>query len=456
MFTQRLFDGKASLTRAFLCIASLFWIGGLIGPVSSAVPASKLDPSFGEGGIARYDNPDVISARSLISSGGSILAFANLMEDSFCQETVLGKLRLDGSSYSGFGSDGVLVSDGCESMTAIEPLQSGGYILAGPESEGSSCLSFRKLSSSGLTASGWPSDTPSGGRRVCLPASVSAGPSSVSDLLIDPQGRILASGGNVHTPRRTLGFLTRVTRDGTLDRTFGKQGRFRSADPGFLTFFGRGDHYNNVAAIRPFGNGRTLVAGSRSGAIAVAAVTSKGQPANRFGNRGLKMVNPDGHHCEGHRRNRKICLATDANDMTRDRKGRVLVLGTMTLWPGYDVVRKNRPVLARLTIKGQPDYRFGHRGIVKPKIGHFEGRSVAVQRDGRIVVGGTSKGKLVVFRLHPDGTMDRSFFTDGRLTAEDLTGGETSARDVVIDRHGRILILSDIQFGGYEVIQIKL
>jgi uncharacterized delta-60 repeat protein len=127
--------------------------------------------------------------------------------------------------------------------------------------------------------------------------------------------------------------------------------------------------------------------------------------------------------------------------MAIDSQGRVVVAGIAG--PANDAT------LARYNPNGALDRFFGSDGTVTVDYGDgsaFAGAdSVAIDSQGRIVVAGGSRGDVALARYKPDGSLDRSFGTDGAVTT-DFGGGEF-ARSVAIDSEGRIVALG--QRGSY-------
>ena len=111
--------------------------------------------------------------------------------------------------------------------------------------------------------------------------------------------------------------------------------------------------------------------------------------------------------------------------------------------PGLAIQRDGRIVagggignhfgLVRLLTDGTPDPTFGTNGIVITNFGGSEEiRGLAIQPDGRIVAVGSSVStagrRFAVARYTPDGTLDATFDTDGKvLTALPGRGGEATA-----------------------------
>lgn len=115
-------------------------------------------------------------------------------------------------------------------------------------------------------------------------------------------------------------------------------------------------------------------------------------------------------------------------------KGRSLVVGWSATPPGT--------VVAAFGPDGRLDRRFGRAGLLRVRAGG----PVAVQRDGRIVMVGSTPpprgapagAKIVLRRFTADGRPDRSFpVATYRTRARSL-----EALDVAIDRRGRIVVVA--------------
>ena len=123
--------------------------------------------------------------------------------------------------------------------------------------------------------------------------------------------------------------------------------------------------------------------------------------------------------------------------MAFDSKGRIVLAGT--IGGGQSVA------LARYLPNGRLDPSFAGDGTLVPDLGTASGtaNAVAIDHRGRIVIAGaarkTSGGDagFMVARLHPNGTLDRSFSGDGvQLTK---IGHLAEVRAIAIDAHNRII-----------------
>ena len=122
------------------------------------------------------------------------------------------------------------------------------------------------------------------------------------------------------------------------------------------------------------------------------------------------------------------------NDVTLLTDGRILVTGSATnASTNFDII------LNRYNADGSPDTTFGGGdGIVTTPIGSGseQGYSVAVQSDGRIIVGGqTHNGTNIDFaltRYNTDGTLDNTFGGGDGIVTTPIGPGHDFGRGVVL------------------------
>lgn len=116
-------------------------------------------------------------------------------------------------------------------------------------------------------------------------------------------------------------------------------------------------------------------------------------------------------------------------------------------------------VLARYLTDGSLDPGFGHHGLVQTRLGRLAGagQAIAVQANGRIVVGGfvgplrypglhrrNPSGLLI--RYLADGSVDRNFGNDGQLRIRGKDGRSVAITDVAVLAGGKILAAGN--YGG--------
>jgi uncharacterized delta-60 repeat protein len=290
--------------------------------------------------------------------------------------------------------------------------------------------------------------------------------------------------GERHGPTGTKWFVIRLRPNGTLDPTFGGDGRV-------ITDFGRRFEHARTVRIQP--DGRILVAGSVSNGTsqswAFARYLDGGALDGSFGGDGrvtmsLSASNEEvqtlvvrstdilaGGYAERNYLPR-FAIAKLRFDGSRvlsfARRGVRLV----NLAPGADsayglaVQDDGKPVLAgyasdggradwgivRLRTSGALDGSFSGDGIVMTRFtpAYELAAAVSMQSNGRIVVAGRVHGPggsddLAVVRYLPDGRLDFSFSGNGKALF-DPYGGNDGAQDVLV-RAGKILLVGEASRG---------
>jgi uncharacterized delta-60 repeat protein len=221
--------------------------------------------------------------------------------------------------------------------------------------------------------------------------------------------------------------LLLVAAAGDVDQTFGTLGQVK-------THFYSG--FDAAGAVAVQGDGKIVAAGfadddSFIPRLAVARYDADGTLDPSFGSGGKVTID--------------LAVASNVRvDLAIDAAGRIVVVGTVT----RDPFLPSDVGVARLTPGGLLDATFGVGGMVTTDIAGFadEGNSVAIQSDGKIVVAGTAIGSasfgaadFAVVRYHPDGSLDTSFDTDGKVTT-DFAGFDDHGNGVAIQADGRIVV----------------
>jgi len=221
-------------------------------------------------------------------------------------------------------------------------------------------------------------------------------------------------------------------RPGALDRTFGVHGKL-------TTKVGVVSWADTVAVQR---DGKIVVAGW-SGTITTNRFTTarylrRGILDRSFGSRGIVRTSFGGT---------SVVL-----DLALQRDGKILAVG-------YASADQNNIALARYNRDGSLDRSFGRDGKVTTRFAtNSIGRAVAVQADGKIVVSGNiSGGAFALVRYRPNGSLDRSFGTGGRVTTDfspESGGAHAAAEALAIQRDGKIVAGGEA--GGHETTEIAL
>jgi len=247
-------------------------------------------------------------------------------------------------------------------------------------------------------------------------------------LAITGAGKIVI-GGSTSNGSTSRWALARLNPDGSRDRSFGGDGRVT------LDLSPSGEQINDLS---PVPGGKIVAVGSvesrLSPRIAIARLRSGGGLDHTFGKRGVKITNV---------RNG----ADTAYGVTRQRDGKLVVVGHVANGGTSDWG------VLRYGANGRLDPTFHGDGIRILRFGPDDelAQASAVQSNGRIVVVGrirrSSDDQFGVVRLKPNGSYDLSFSTDGRMVV-DFDGGSDTARDVVLQVNGKIVVVGEATVRG--------
>jgi uncharacterized delta-60 repeat protein len=240
-------------------------------------------------------------------------------------------------------------------------------------------------------------------------------------VVIQADGKIVAAGTAYADCGCNKFALARYNANGTLDTTFGGNGKV-------TTYFGFGAHGDAVALQA---NGKLVVAGSSSelARFALARYRADGALDTSFGGGG-KVITRMGHG------------ETAATGVAVQANGKVVAVGyTDTPHEFGDTFGPGKFALARYRVDGTLDTSFGGDGRVTTR---FSSRSaaanaVAIQPNAKIVAAGVAgEGRrFALARYNLNGTRDTTFGGDGRLTTN-FTAQEDVALGVAI-RAGKIV-----------------
>jgi uncharacterized delta-60 repeat protein len=224
--------------------------------------------------------------------------------------------------------------------------------------------------------------------------------------------------------------VARFTKDGAIDGTFSGDGRQTTAFSDF-------DGANDVAIQK---NGRIVAAGSDDNSkFALARYRANGKLDKTFSGDGKATTGFPGGGV--------------ARAMAIQKDGRIVTVGSQGDADEFAV--------ARFKENGKLDKSFSGNGKATVGFGgHEVAHAVALQENGRIVVGGsTCKGAgmcvnddFALARLKENGKLDKSFSGDGKRTL-DIFGGGFSDRieDLAIQDNGRIVAAGVATSGGSDV-----
>jgi uncharacterized delta-60 repeat protein len=266
-------------------------------------------------------------------------------------------------------------------------------------------------------------DTTFGTNGVTIAGQTENGSRLLGDLVIQPDGKIVAVGtwetGGNHYP----GVIARFNENGTLDESFGLK----------IPEFPNGlQHYFRGVALQPDGkiimSGSMLTEDEGDGTIALGRFTTGPDPwfDPTFGTNGTVVTPLDGfEHGQG-----ALAIQTD---------GKIVIAGTL-----YDYsIDTSDLVIARYTSNGTLDTTLGGSGLVITDLGQNEvGNDLAIQTDGKIIVVGKrhsgSASDILLVRYNSNGSIDTGFGDAGKVIT-DLGGSTDSALGTALQPDGKIL-----------------
>lgn len=252
-------------------------------------------------------------------------------------------------------------------------------------------------------------------------------------LELQNDGKILAAGSEAssNASSAVTPSLYRFNPDGTIDTTFGNNGRAVNRFTG--------NSSGELYGIKILQDGKILVAGVSTG--------TKGFGAMRFLPNGL--LDPDFGSGGIARINYSLGYHSVASLFLGDT---AIVMATVDISP-------TNIVLAMMDSLGNPYPSFGSNGIVNTgivgKYNYSGGETLILTHDNKILLSATtpnsSPTKFTVFRFLLDGTLDTTFGTNGRT---DISFSSSDVcYDMKLDYSGKILLVGK---GGGESGLIRL
>jgi uncharacterized delta-60 repeat protein len=391
--------------------------------------AGQLDTTFGSGGIVTtLIGTSANAYATALQSDGKILA-AGIAGYTSGNRFALARYTTSGSLDTSFGSGGTVttkIGSGTGYGARGVAVQSDGKIvLAGAASfKAGTEFALARYTTSGAL------DTSFGSKGI-VSTQLGSGDIAYAEV-IQPDGKIIAAGtsnqgGAGHTVPNDFA-LVRYNSDGSLDTSFGSGGEVLTAFPG--------EGQTSINGITLQSDGKIVVAGDvgpgpgdAGEQFTVARYNTNGTLDTSFGGTGIVIVpSVTGAFTEY------------ATSVVVQSDGKIVATGDVGLsgHGNWETIRFNTD--------GTLDSTFGSGGSVTTLIGSGGvAYSLALQSDGKIVVGGNPYFSLA--RFNTDGSLDTTFNTTGTVTTQIGTG--SNAKGVVIQpTDGKIVVAGDATVGG--------
>ncbi|MCB0117288.1 MAG: hypothetical protein KDD84_24480, partial [Caldilineaceae bacterium] len=227
--------------------------------------------------------------------------------------------------------------------------------------------------------------------------------------------------------------LVRYNVDGSLDTGFDGDGMVTTA-------IGAGQDTAYDVAVQA--DGKILLTGTDGSNLTVVRYATDGSLDTGFGGTGIVTTDIGSGNDTG----KSIAVQSD---------GKIVIGGISFNGSDFDIA------LVRYNVDGTLDGSFGSGGIVTTPIGGNSdwAYSVAIQADGRIVVGGvTGNGSdydVALLRYDTDGSLDATFGSGGIVTT-DLGGSDDAGYAMLLQPDGRIVVVGDYYNGSaYDFLMLR-
>ena len=392
-------------------------------------PNGRLDLTFGSGGKVTTDFGGDTSASAsalAIQPDGKIVVAGSAGAGGGAGDFALARYNPDGSLDLTFGTAGKVTTDfgDSDAASALALRPDGRIVVAG--TTGTLFAGNNNFALARYTPNGSLDFTFGAGGKVITDF---GGDDLASALILQPDGRIVVAGSTGTFLFSNAFALARYNPDGGLDPTFGTGGMV-TAD------FGGGNSASASALVlQP--DGRIVVAGFLNADFALVRYTSIGTPDLTFGTGGRVVTEVGGEDVAY-----ALALQPDGKIVAA---GRSLASGHR----GFALVRHNPD--------GSLDLSFGSAGTVTTDFDDFvEGRAVALQPDGKIVLAGGPKplspgnDNFALARYNANGSLDLTFRAGGKVTTD--MGGDDFASALALLPDGKIVVAgSTLVFGNQNV-----
>jgi uncharacterized delta-60 repeat protein len=257
-----------------------------------------------------------------------------------------------------------------------------------------------------------------------------AGEEQGDAVAVLPDGKIIVAGYRNESPNRNF-FIFKFNSDGTVDMTFGTNGRVD------IDFGATNDFVNNIL-VTPAG--KIIVTGNSTNGsdtdFAVARVNADGTNDNTFGVLGKVTFD--------------ILPSDFCSSSVLQPDGKIVLFGNISLAGDIDFAT------IRCNEDGSLDNSFGVSGVKVTDFngGTDRGYSVLLQPDGKIVaVGlanqGSTNADLGVVRYNPDGTLDGTFGVGGMISEVIGTGDYENDTYSVLQSDGKFVVAGTSTNSGF-------
>jgi uncharacterized delta-60 repeat protein len=386
-------------TKSTLLELMLFVVAFIMFPINSYSQDGSLDLNFGINGklITTLGGANSIAYSVAMQSDDKIVV-AGYNDNGTKTNFAVARYNKNGELDPAFGAGGIVTTaigtiDDEGSQVVIQP--DGKILVTGIswyDNKTKVHFSLVRYTSNGILDSSF-------GINGIVTTTFESGDSYSYSIALQDDNKIIVSGYCNTGPEDADFALVRYNSDGTLDNSFGSEGKV-------LISFGSG--FDACHSIAIFSDGKILASGySYNGNdydFACAKLNTNGTLDLSFGNEGkvTTAIGSGNDFCYS------VAIQSD---------GKIVLAGSCFIGTGFNFA------LARYDSKGNLDTNFNMNGMNITSIGRSDIIfSVALQKDGKIVAAGNTYVNngfdFALLRFKSDGTLDPSFGTDGKISTD--------------------------------------
>jgi len=408
--------------------------------------AGNLDSTFGTNGVGAFPFKNGVAYSVAIQSDGKIVA-AGGSSNFLC---AVARFKTDGTLDSTFSGDGKLttkINSGDNPATGGLAIQKDGKIVVGGtcfDNVGDPRFQLIRYNTNGTL------DKTFGGVGYVI-TSVGNYLDLAGAIAIQPDGKIIQAGSSKHIYNGTR-FLTvmRFNTDGSLDNSFGTNGIV-------LTVVGdtTNDNFPSGVIIQP--DGKILVGGSTLGkkfvgCFSLVRYNINGTLDNSFGAGGIVTTFFGNGGVSGNDYDDDL-----GNAIALQSDGKIVMTGASYL--GIDTLYKI-PII-RYKSNGTLDSSFGNLGKVRLTVTKMKGaiaQSIKVQEDGKLIIAGyagydsISNPGFLLERYKINGELDSSFGLNGIIITS-LGSSFFEAYSMALQKDGKIIVAGYSDNNGMVVVR---
>ncbi|WP_171036470.1 T9SS type A sorting domain-containing protein [Dyadobacter sediminis] len=421
------------MTRLFHFTLSLFTPAFLICSTHLFAQSGMLDASFGQNGkvVTDVDQTRNIATSVLVQDDGKIIMAGYCTPVDYNAYFTLVRYNSDGSIDNSFGNFGVVktivgIDEDIPYSVVIQP--DGKIIAAGYSWNGTNYdFAMVRYNSNGSRDLGF-------GTGGVVTTDFNNTNEKANKVLLQPDGKIIVGGYSGDLSNTDLDLaMARYNNDGSLDSNFGINGR-RISHVGIL------GSWQSIRAMELQVNGKIVVAGftevydeindTFNNIFLISRFEVDGQMDYSFGTNGIVKTT--------------LGKWDVAVSLKIQADGKIITTGTTKAVKigGFDDF-----ALVRYNSNGSIDNTFGNNGIVLTTFDNTDDvpASVVLQTDGKILAFGftaRNNGTTLDFalaRYNTDGTLDNSFGANGKVIT-DFAGNWDFGTSMALQKNGKIVV----------------